>query len=644
MDTAQTSAAGDYRYCDLVMKGGITSGVIYPTTAVELAKQYRFKNIGGTSAGAIAAAVTAAAELGRRRNHEAAFSTLAALPDQLARNGQLLALFTPDLCTRKAFKLLRGFTAKRSVAGKIVHTLLGIALSAWPWFTLGLVIGVIIPSLLYAFVRWHSLLSVMGLFDRHPLVCLASGLAVGLPFGLAVAAVQAGKAAVQSIAANGFGLCSGLASQKSPSESLTGWIHGRIQAAAGKSNNRPVTFGDLWKAPLYPEEKLVTARTINFEIVTTGVTEGRPFTIPFRGAGLYFDPVELGRTFPEDVMKALLNSNEEAEDLADAARDNRPVVSPSNVVLRRLPKNEDLPIVVATRMSLSFPGLISAVPLYRVDYSLDRNQRGNTQYVTRVGTRVWFSDGGICSNFPLNFFDSPLPRWPTFGINLQQAGETLCKTDRNVASNFVRPPKATGSAPVIWNSIGDARWTTAGTMEQRDPAQCVLKFFGAIVNTMQNWRDNLQASAPGFRDRVVSVSLCPDEGGLNLAMPETLIRDLSTRGSQAALLLLNDFDFGQHLFTRFRIAMCAIQDLMHSLQESSAWRSAQDAPGWAYIDAQQVPIHYKWGNKNIAEQAPEALRALLELLNSWASSLHEKEGFCTGVPRPKSTLRAVPDF
>jgi hypothetical protein len=55
------------RCSDIVMKGGITSGVVYPLTACELAQVYRFKNIGGTSAGAIAAAAVAAAEYGR--NH-----------------------------------------------------------------------------------------------------------------------------------------------------------------------------------------------------------------------------------------------------------------------------------------------------------------------------------------------------------------------------------------------------------------------------------------------------------------------------------------------------------------------------------------------------------------------------------------------
>ena len=49
------------KYCDLVMKGGITSGIVYPNAVLALAKQYRLKNIGGTSAGAIAAAVCAAA-------------------------------------------------------------------------------------------------------------------------------------------------------------------------------------------------------------------------------------------------------------------------------------------------------------------------------------------------------------------------------------------------------------------------------------------------------------------------------------------------------------------------------------------------------------------------------------------------------
>ena len=51
-------------FCDLVMKGGITSDAVYRAAVCELASQYAFKNIGGTSAGAIAAAAAAAAECG----------------------------------------------------------------------------------------------------------------------------------------------------------------------------------------------------------------------------------------------------------------------------------------------------------------------------------------------------------------------------------------------------------------------------------------------------------------------------------------------------------------------------------------------------------------------------------------------------
>src|SRR2546422_9326215 len=86
------------RLCDLVMKGGITSGVVYPLAACELAKAFRFKNIGGTSAGALAAAATAAAELGRE-SAKRGFRLLQDLPKFLgdkragAPNPKLFAFF-----------------------------------------------------------------------------------------------------------------------------------------------------------------------------------------------------------------------------------------------------------------------------------------------------------------------------------------------------------------------------------------------------------------------------------------------------------------------------------------------------------------------------------------------------------------------
>ena len=52
--------------CDIVMAGGVTSGIIYPGAVAKIAERYSFHCIGGTSVGAIAAAATAAAEYGRR--------------------------------------------------------------------------------------------------------------------------------------------------------------------------------------------------------------------------------------------------------------------------------------------------------------------------------------------------------------------------------------------------------------------------------------------------------------------------------------------------------------------------------------------------------------------------------------------------
>jgi acetylglutamate kinase len=46
--------------CDVLMKGGVTSGIVYPLALCRLAQQYVLRNIGGTSAGAIAAALGAA--------------------------------------------------------------------------------------------------------------------------------------------------------------------------------------------------------------------------------------------------------------------------------------------------------------------------------------------------------------------------------------------------------------------------------------------------------------------------------------------------------------------------------------------------------------------------------------------------------
>src|SRR5688572_13369176 len=90
-------------YCDLVMKGGVTSGIVYPPAICELAKRFAFRNIGGTSIGAVAAALAAAAELGRRKGIDGTFARLAAIPQELSAPGAIVKLMAPDASTKAAF-------------------------------------------------------------------------------------------------------------------------------------------------------------------------------------------------------------------------------------------------------------------------------------------------------------------------------------------------------------------------------------------------------------------------------------------------------------------------------------------------------------------------------------------------------------
>jgi|CXWL01.1.fsa_nt_gi predicted acylesterase/phospholipase RssA len=54
------------RCCDLVLKGGLTSGILYPPAICRIAERFHLVGVGGTSAGAIAGCLAAAAEYRRR--------------------------------------------------------------------------------------------------------------------------------------------------------------------------------------------------------------------------------------------------------------------------------------------------------------------------------------------------------------------------------------------------------------------------------------------------------------------------------------------------------------------------------------------------------------------------------------------------
>ena len=83
-------------------------------------------------------------------------------------------------------------------------------------------------------------------------------------------------------------------------------------------------------------------------------------------------------------------------------------------------------MIFAVRISMSLPALFQAVRLYRSEASPVQDDFGRTLidqgeplHLPLVSAQeLWFSDGGITSNFPVHFFDNSLPRWPTVSLNL----------------------------------------------------------------------------------------------------------------------------------------------------------------------------------------------------------------------------------
>ncbi|MGC8074023.1 hypothetical protein ACP3W1_26030, partial [Salmonella enterica] len=78
-------------------------------------------------------------------------------------------------------------------------------------------------------------------------------------------------------------------------------------------------------------------------------------------------------------------------------------------------------------------------------------------------------------------------------------------------------------------------WTSP---KDEKPLPGLAGFLVSILNTMQNWRDEIQFTYPSFKDRIVQISLRENEGGLNLDMPKETIAALGNAGSMAAHRLI----------------------------------------------------------------------------------------------------------
>ena len=608
------------RHCDLVMEGGVTSGVVYPWAVCRLALSFRFKNIGGTSAGAIAAAASAAAELGRD-SKDGGFELLKALPEDLGKTvpgagrSNLFALFQPQKRTAKVFD-----TATAALGGggsAIVRVLLRACLS----FPIAAVLGALPGLVLLWLARGVTLPWLKVLLGGYAVIVLLVGL---------IGTVMAWFAyrAVSSIPKNDFGLCNGMPGHRAKGEALTPWLASYLNRLAGRDPaGSPLTFADLWgtRDPNAP-------RQINLEMMTTCLSLGRPFRLPFRDDGnvrenrnFYFDPAELRKLFPERIVEWMVDHPRPVADSQDS-KDRRARMA--KLGLHPLPDPADLPVIVAVRMSLSFPVLLSAVPLYAVDYG-DRDSRSAPEH-------CWFSDGGITSNFPVHFFDSPLPRWPTFAIKLDEASKTH-------GVGFWMPKDNGQGMQPVWT-----RFESGGSLSR------VGGFLWSILSAARNWGDGTQCRLPGYRDRIAHVALDENDGGLNLDMDDAKIKRLAGYGRDAGEELRRRFtgqapdvklNWKNHRWVRLRSMLSASEESLRRLQ--AGLENPEDGDRfyaeWLHVSVTEPPPSYTWSSQRHWQLACDTLAAL-EAAGQVRRAAHMQEDLplATKAPRPRPELRMRP--
>lgn len=596
------------RYCDIVMKGGITSGVVYPLAVCELARTYHLRSIGGTSAGAIAASCAAAAEYGRNRGGTS-FGELETLPlwlGQAAPGGgsNLFSLFQPQPATARLFHTaVAALGPSKGIWWRLVRA--GTR-QYWPFALVG--IG---PGLLLAVLAGLAWQSAGWLFPGWALV---SALAIGVLGPILAVGGAFGWQAIHAIPANAYGLCSGCGdSIPGRAQPLTTWLADIIDRLAGKpSTEDPLTFGDLW-GDLPDGEP-----AIDLQMMTTSLTHGRPYRLPFEEDTFYFDSGDLRRLFPDRIV-AWMEDNP------------RPTTASEQYgPLHPLPAANNLPVVVAARLSLSFPILLSAVKLYALDPT-----RRKPDEAARLWP-CWFSDGGISSNFPVHFFDRPLPRWPTFALNLNEVHPDFPLDEKDQSNNVWMIERNVDGNTESWTRF-DAR---------PRPGQ-LWSFAVAIMNAMQNWADNTQLRVPGYRDRVAHISLGEGEGGLNLNMPPDRIKNLAERGQHAGAKLVKRYTIGKgeiswenHRWVRYRVSMALIEDWLGRLRRAYEHPAARDRPYPRLVGrrANQDPASYPWqlGQRVFAMRATEDL---VDLIDSWTAS---GQSFEAGAPPPLPELRVRP--
>jgi len=156
---------------------------------------------------------------------------------------------------------------------------------------------------------------------------------------------------------------------------------------------------------------------------------------------------------------------------------------------------------------------------------------------------------------------------------------------------------------------------------------------------MQEWRENLQATLPGYRERIVHVRLAADEGGLNLTMPPEVISRLSRYGQQAGRALRDDFDWDAHRWRRYLVAVARLDELLDELQESYVESAPGDQPLRNFLNRyRSAPAEYEQTGEWIAA-AEQDIADLMECHQQWLTRKRLRDG---RIPKPSVELRMAP--
>lgn len=623
------------RECDVVMKGGTSSGVIYPSALHEFARSHRIRGIGGTSAGAIAAAFGAAAEHGRATG---GFDRLEGVPAQLGE-GRLARLFQPTDATAPLLRILFRVLALRRRGGVGILALIRAAV--------GETGGAVIPGVVPAIVGVVAALAGVGLAVAGAVSLGAAWIVAGVALvvagvlltvaGIALAVALAARSLLRTLAddvpANMFGICTGLSEGAEPA--LTDWIADRIDDLAGRDPaGRPLTFGDLWGGSGVRSAD----RAIDLRMISTCLSQSRPYELPWEGRRFFYRRAEWERLFPARVIAALdavasPPAPEDAESTTPSDWEWENALA-RELGLVRFPAPPEVPVVVATRLSLSLPLLISAVPMYWIEHAGDcyRDARERREAGLPVrGTDLegafaplWFSDGGLVSNFPVHLFDAPLPTRPTFAIDLQDFPDGTTRDADEARNSFLPRDNREGLTLPVRRLPRRGLGALAG-------------FAWAALSTSRDWQDRSLLTLPGFRDRIVRVFQDDDEGGLNLDMSTDTIRALQERGRLAARKLVTQFDapvfahggtgWDNHRWIRYRALLGTLPEFLRDYRRAEALVPDGDDP----------PSH-PWrraATRRLAEGLSEQLGDAADLLADDPAGRAELRS----APRPLSVLR-----